>query len=528
MRTFNTAGPVKSEDHYHIPPLSRFDLDKILELIEDEKYFILHAPRQVGKTSYLLALMDYLNERGGARCLYINVEGAQASREDVENAMQAILTELLIRTEIHLQDGFFKENFQELGEINPFALLNFALTQWCLASPLPVILFIDEVDALIGDTLIAVLRQLRSGYDRRPASFPQSIVLCGVRDVRDYRIYSSREKEVITGGSAFNIKTESLRMEDFTEQEVYQLYAQHTAETGQSFEADALSTVWELTQGQPWLVNALGNEVCFEMAVNRDRSQTITHEMILKAKEALILRRDTHLDQLDRQMELARVQRVISPMLQGITTDQSLKEDDLQYVIDLGLVRRTEYGPQIANPIYLEVIPRQLTSVIQSNLKSVVKPSWYLLSDGRLDMDKLMAGFQQFFRENSESWLESYQYKEAGPQLLLQAYLQRVVNGGGSINREYGLGRGRTDLYITWPLPNGKIQREVIELKIRYGDLEKTIEKGLKQTWQYMDRCGAPRGQLVIFDRSKKKNWKEKIFRRTEFYEKCPITVWGM
>jgi len=166
MRTFNTAGPVKSEDHYHIPPLSRFDLDKILELIEDEKYFILHAPRQVGKTSYLLALMDYLNERGGARCLYINVEGAQASREDVENAMQAILTELLIRTEIHLQDGFFKENFQELGEINPFALLNFALTQWCLASPLPVILFIDEVDALIGDTLIAVLRQLRSGYDR--------------------------------------------------------------------------------------------------------------------------------------------------------------------------------------------------------------------------------------------------------------------------------------------------------------------------------------------------------------------------
>ncbi len=91
---------------------------------------------------------------------------------------------------------------------------------WSAASPKPLVLLIDEVDALVGDTLISVLRQLRSQYDRRPHRFPQSVVLCGGRDVRDYQIYSSRAGAHVKGGSAFNIKAESLRLGDFAEAEV--------------------------------------------------------------------------------------------------------------------------------------------------------------------------------------------------------------------------------------------------------------------------------------------------------------------
>ena len=119
-------------------------------------------------------------------------------------------------------------------------------------------LFIDEIDSLIGDTLLAVLRQLRAGYVRRPEGFPQSVVLCGVRDVRDYRIQSTAENAIIAGGSAFNIRAESLRLGDFSQDEVSALISQHTAETGQAFTAEALETIWTQTQGQPWLVNALG------------------------------------------------------------------------------------------------------------------------------------------------------------------------------------------------------------------------------------------------------------------------------
>ena len=60
-RFFNTAGPNQPEDNYTIDPLKRFDLDDILSLIQRKRYFMLHAPRQTGKTSCLLALRDYLN-----------------------------------------------------------------------------------------------------------------------------------------------------------------------------------------------------------------------------------------------------------------------------------------------------------------------------------------------------------------------------------------------------------------------------------------------------------------------------------
>lgn len=160
--------------------------------------------------------------------------------------------------------------------------------------------------------------------------------------------------------------------------------------------------------------------------------------------------------------------------------------------------------------------------------------AWYIRSDGQLDLPKLLAAFQQFFREHSESWVERFDYKEAGPQLLLQAFLQRIVNGGGRVEREYGLGRKRTDLLVLWPVAEpgveGKehVQRGVIELKVLHKSLEATLAEGLAQTWEYADRCGAAEAHLVIFDRTPDKPWEEKIFRREEAIQGRPITVWGM
>ena len=359
------------------------------------------------------------------------------------------------------------------------------------------------------------------------------MVLCGVRDVRDYRIHSSRTKEIITGGSAFNVKAESLRLGNFNEAEVGQLYQQHTAETGQPFAEGVLEQVWYLTRGQPWLVNALAYEVCFKMESGRDRSRPITPTMIIEAKERLIMRRETHLDQLVDKLQEERVQRVIKPMLQGEDLTRALRPDDVEYVLDLGLVSRTEQKLHIANAIYQEVIPRELTYIIQMNLASHYEATWYIGPDGRLEMDKLLEAFQQFFREHSESWVERFDYKEAGPQLLLQAFLQRIINSGGRIEREYGLGRGRTDLLVIWPWSGGEQrtlseQRVVIELKIQHKSLEQTLAQGLEQTWQYFDRSQAEAAHLVIFNRDERVAWGKKIFQRIESFNGLPITVWGM
>ena len=218
---------------------------------------------------------------------------------------------------------------------------------------------------------------------------------------------------------------------------------------------------------------------------------------------------------------------MIGPLLSGGEASAEMRPDDLQYVRDLGLVAR-EDPIRIANPVYREVIPRDLTWTTQASFTH--DPAWYLDSDGGLNLTKLLSAFQGYFREHSEHWVERFQYREAGPQLLLQAFLQRIVNSGGRVEREYGLGRMRTDLLIVWPAgaPPDRTRRMVIECKLLHGSLERTIREGLEQTRAYMDRCGAVEGHLVIFDRTPGKAWQEKLFRREETGDGIPLTVWGM
>lgn len=532
-RFFNTAGPINPEDHYCVEPLERINLDEILELLHQKKYFVLHAPRQTGKTSYLLALMNYLNNSGKYKALYTNIEDAQAARENVGDGMKSILNALADDASNRLDDSFIEENKEHIFKSSgKFSALRKILSEWCKKSKKPIVLLIDEVDSLVGDTLISLLRQLRSGYTNRPRLFPQSIILCGVRDVRDYRIHSDETKTMITGGSAFNIKALSMRLDSFNQQEIKSLFDQHTKETGQKFDDKIFPRIWELTRGQPWLVNALAYETCFTMKEGRDRSREISLEMIEHAKENLILRRDTHLDQLTDKLREPRIRRVILPILTGAKQAKEIPDDDIDYAHDLGLItKRPELA--VANRIYQEIIPRQLTYSAQLTIHQ--DASWYTKDDGSLDMDKLLTAFQDFFRKHFESWVDGYDYAEAGAQLLLQAFLQRIVNGGGRVEREYGLGRMRTDLLIIWPLEKtGGIpryhgaQQAVIELKNRYDSLETTIEKGLEQTSKYMDKCGTKEGYLLIFEPSPTASWDEKIFKKEKTFNNYRINVYGM
>ena len=506
MRFFNVAGPVRTDDHYAIPPLDRVDVDELLGLIRAKQYFVLHAPRQTGKTSALIALRDLLNsgEAGSFRCVDVNVEVGQVARDDTARGMRAILGSLAENAQ-ELGDDYPEEVWPDiLAKVGPDDALKRLLARWCRADPTPLVLLVDEIDSLVGDTLLSVLRQLRAGYQRRPEGFPQSVVLCGVRDIRDYRIRSSTG-EVIAGGSPFNVAAKSLRMGDFTEAETRALMAQHTEETGQRFSPAALDAVWTQTRGQPWLVNALCAGACFDNKAGRDRSRPIEVDDVHAAREELILSRRTHLDQLAHKLEEARVRRVVEPILSGGEARHQVR--DLEYVRDLGLIDAGE-PPRIANPIYAEVVPRELGYILQSSLD--VQAAWYVDGDGSLNMTRLLTAFRTFFGEHSEHWLGRFSdYPEAGPQLILQAYLHRVVNSGGRIEREYGLGRGRTDLLVLWPRepgqPSDLWERFVVECKVlRDSDRKSpawTVERGVEQTLGYMAKCGAEEGHLVVIDR---------------------------
>jgi len=219
-------------------------------------------------------------------------------------------------------------------------------------------------------------------------------------------------------------------------------------------------------------------------------------------------------------------------------TENAPQTDDIEYVIDLGLLRRegTEQGRAlvISNEIYREIIPRELTSIMQDNMSARPAQLWYVNEDGTIDMKKLLREFQQFFRENSQSWLERFDYKEAGFQLLLQAFLQRIINGGGFVSREYALGRGRVDLLVRWRYPaegGQKEQRIVLELKTirdRTPNPEKVASDGLGQTVCYAERSNATEAHLIVCDERVGQEWNEKIVDRPTRHEGRKITIWGV
>jgi len=257
--------------------------------------------------------------------------------------------------------------------------------------------------------------------------------------------------------------------------------------------------------------------------------------MIERAIENIIYRRDTHIDILIDKLSEPRVKRVIEPILACADEpdDSLIPSDDIQYVADMGLIK-LERGKQrrIANGIYREIIPRELTWTTQDGL--VQQPQWFERPDGGIDMEKLLLAFQQFYRENSDAWIGRFDYAEAGPQLLLQAFLQRIVNGGGYIDREYALGRKRTDLLVRKPIgtqPGDPVQRIVLELKVKRlkDGMDTLVADGLRQTAEYMDYVGgADEGHLLIFNRDGQLSWEERIWHRTMEYQGRPIIVWGM
>jgi hypothetical protein len=158
---------------------------------------------------------------------------------------------------------------------------------------------------------------------------------------------------------------------------------------------------------------------------------------------------------------------------------------------------------EIANPIYQEVIVRVLASSVQRDIPA--DPRSFVQTDGTLDMGQILREFAAFYKEHGELLAGDLSYHEVAPQLVLMAYLQRVVNGGGYVAREYGIGRDRIDLLIRWPYttPKGKRewQLEALEVKVWRPKKADPVPAGLLQLDGYLTRLGLSHGALVVFDR---------------------------
>jgi len=490
LRFFNTTGPCHPDDHYMLPPEDRLVGAQLHRYISDKLYWVLHAPRQTGKTTFLQSWMREINSGDEAVACYVSVERCQGFAE-ADRAMPDIFHAI----KKYAKD--FGVPVPETDISSSRSILDDVLHKWAeLVAPKPLIVLFDEVDVLEGETLISFLRQLRGGFaSRGTGNFPVSIALVGMRDLKDY-ITASKGGVAPNPGSPFNIKADSAVLSNFTSEDIAHLFAQRTAENGQQITTEALDYVYEQSKGQPWLVNSLFMRATMRV-LDQESTETVTLAHIEEARQQMILARETHLDALAVRLKEPGVRRVIEPIITGEPDIELAESDTFRVCMDLGLVAVERGTPVIANPIYREVIARHLTYGAQL---AIPEPKWQWENpDGSLDMDRMMKEFQKFWRRHADIWESKMEYTEAYPHLLLMAFLQRVLNGGGRIEREYAAGRGRMDLGIEY---NGHWY--IIEIKlIHYYDSPQEVrEEGLEQIRNYRDTLdsGAP-SWLVIFDR---------------------------
>jgi hypothetical protein len=503
VRFFNTTGTCNPWDHYMLPPEDRLVGAQLHRYIRDKLYWVLHAPRQTGKTTFLKSWMRTINSGSEAIACYTSIETCQG----ITTLPEAMKT---MHKAICHSARAANLPVPELSLENPELLLYDTMHKWAeLTSPKPLIVLIDEADVLEGDVLISFLRQLRNGFAVRDiGKFPVSIALVGMRDLKDY-ITRSKGGVPVNPGSPFNIKADSATISNFSRNNVAYLFAQRTEETGQEITEEALEYAWEQSQGQPWIVNNLFQRATMRV-LDVDSRETVTLEHILEAREQMILARETHLDALAYRLENPMIRKIIETLIAGGTDPFLAENDAFRQCIDLGLVVLERGTPSVANPIYREVLARQIT---YSPQLAIPEPEWqWEMPDGSIDMDALLREFQYFWQENSEIWEERMNYTEAFPHLLLMAFLQRVLNSGGRIEREYAAGRGRMDLFLEY---NAK--KYVIEIKLIYEKQspDTIIARGLKQTAQYRDaKAPDASSYLVIFDRrveAKGKPWEERL-----------------
>jgi hypothetical protein len=555
-----------------LPPLAR--QPEVDEMIDGGFYFVLHAPRQSGKTTFLKSQVDKINSEGVYYALYCTLELIQGE-SDVSRAMDWITSVIKLALSVSNVEELtlLTNTFDTFTRNEPPIKIIYLFNSICSSLTKDLVVFFDEADCLAEGPLITFLRQIRVGYNNRQdgkkTKFPRSMALVGMRDIRDYLSRIRPEAESHGVASPFNIKKDSLTLANFSLREIEVLYRQHAEATEfrQTFLDSALDRAWHWSEGQPWLVNALANEAVVKI-LKKDYQTPVTGAHIDQAAENLIQRRDVHIDSLLERLKEPRVYRIMDSVFAGTVSSGLDHSDDRKYCLDLGLVVSDGNGClRPANSLYKEVMSRVITDQIQSAMDKLIddRNGFQAWTEGegaemRLKMNTLLEEFQKFWRQhslsfplrvkqldklNSESLISElnlqdsfeenitnlktvilrirhlleHKYDEAAYSFILMSFLQRLVNGGALVLREYAQGRRSVDLCIIF-----NKRKYFLEMKIKG---QKKLEDSLDQLAGYLNAAQEKEGWLVIFDPARNENWDKKLYYRQEIFNNIIIHIFG-
>jgi hypothetical protein len=490
-RIFEDSGTVNPEEAYYVPldNVTNSKNQDIKTMVDRGRYFSIFAPRQSGKTTFLKKLCQELHEDQTYAAVILSF---QKYKELDKKVFYAQVQKHLYR---QLIDRLTVVKCEKLPEIKSF-LNTHRLTDHISFSDLfeelnqtieykKIVVFIDEFDGIPRKELenfLTTLRDLYQQYKDIKQKALYSVGLIGIRNIT---------KLIVGGVSPFNI-ADQVELPPFSLKNIRDLYAQYTEETNQPFSESAVKKVYEETAGQPWLVNRLGTILTVD--VKPETVEPIDEKDVEKAIQILLLERNDHFDNLDEKALLYK-ETFVKIVFDNVKYNPSDKEQT--WLEQYGLIKKKEKKTLVANNIYKERYIETFFS--EAKLAEDISISEYSLSDGMLDMERIIMDFEKYItRIGVNAFYEKKKPYEKTGQFLLTAWLYQFVKGGeGDLRYEVPSGLGRMDILLTY-----KKKKYIIETKVnRHDDLTRIIEEGIHQlSSKYLASEKAAEGYLVIYD----------------------------
>jgi hypothetical protein len=481
MREFNTFGPINPEYHYHV---NRVEVKAALrEKVEKGRYMTLNAARQTGKTTLFRELIEELEATGDYFGILLDFEQLADFRGErfYERLGQAV--------------SRWQQSERPTIPVPPPMRDQGDFVDWLRSVVLALgkrgILIIDEFDAISVELVKALLSQFRAMYLER-YTYPDvihSMLLVGVRNI----------PALLAGTqSPFNV-ADHFTVPYFTAAEIADLLQQHTAETAQAFAAAAIAMIYRETEGQPFLVNRLGQLLTREIVV--DRSQPITGIDVESALVKLINENNTHFYSIRSKATIHRAELI--PALFEPTRYYDFQDEVTQELLMYGVLRvvTDENGldyARVANPIYRKMLIKAFApshTLIRQALNGSVQNRFVV--NGALHFDALLDAFKAFMEEQGVRLLKSEitsRPLEISGQYLLLSYLTAALQSvGGFVTIESLSSAGEMDILAFY-----RNQRFIVETKVWYG--EARFDQGKAQLVDYLQATGLPKGWLVVFD----------------------------
>ena len=495
MKTFNTAGTCRPNEHYMVDITERLEI--IRKMVAKGDYFCINRGRQYGKTTTLKAISsNFSNEF----CVFsLSFEGlADSAYADEEKLYAAIAYQMADAFEWTPLEGLDKEVSEYISafyESHDEKCCEKDLAKFinnvCHRNSKPVVVLIDEVDQA-GNypsflKLLALLRRMYLDRDVKPTF--QSVILAGVYDIKNLKLKIRTEDEH-QYNSPWNIAVPFDVDMSLSAKGIAGMLAEYKADHNLTFDEEFVGQmIRDYTAGYPFLVSRICQIIDAEQ-------YTWDKEGILKATHDLLVERNTLFDdmvkKLDQYPKLKELLRNI--LFEGKTRTFHTDEKYLQIGLMFNFLANNNGTVAIAcrlmeTRLYNLFIGENETSRIFT-LGQMDKNQF--VHDGFIDMRLLMERFCVHFNEIYRPGHDDQFVEDNGRKIFL-TYLRPIINGIGNYYCEAQTrDLTRTDIIIDY-----LGQQYIVELKIWRG--QSYNERGEKQLAEYLERYDLQTGYMVSF-----------------------------